>query len=393
MVNALTPLGLTVDTVNEIITSLTEDLKLIYGMDINVDSNSPDGQMINIFAQSVEDLLQLLVSVYNGFSYQSATGVILDQRVAINGIARKQGTYTITNVTITVNQALTLTGLDALITDPTAQVFTVQDNTGNKFSLQVTNVFGSAGSAALAFQAVDIGAVLTAPNTITNQFTTVLGVTSVNNPTVATSTGVNEETDAQLKVRHDQSFALASTGPADAISAALLAIPDVTDAFVYENYTNGTLNTVVAHTVWCIVTGGTDAEIGQAIYAKKGLGCGMKGSVMYVIARPNGTSFTAQWDVAIAQPLYIQFTINPITAGQQFDTDLLKTELAAALVYKLGQAPNIGDVITKMLVLAPTAYLTVVGVSDNGTDFFDSVQPTATPYYYTVSEDNISINT
>jgi len=394
MTNQISAAGLTINSVSDIVAILTAGMQAIYGADINVDSNSPDGQLINLYAQVAADQLELLAQVYNSFTIDNAFGTILDQRVAIGGIARKQGTFTTTPVLVTTNQALTLTGQDALVSDPTASVYTISDNAGNQYQLETTQVISGAGSVTYTFVAVAIGQVEVTPNTITNQITTVLGVTAINNPTTAgTITGVNEETDAQLKVRYFQSFALASTGPADAVEAALLAIPDVTDAIVIENFTDATVNTVPPHAIWCIVTGGTAAEIAQAIYAKKGIGCDMKGSQSHVITRPNGTSFDALWDTSISQDLHIQFTINPVTPGVSFDTVLLATQLATALIYKLGQAPTVGNVITAMLALAPNAYLTNIGVSKDGISYFDVVQPNTAQYYFTVLAVNIIINT
>lgn len=389
MPTELSPTGLTIASVQDIVDGIVTDLQSIYGADINVDSNSPDGQLINIFAQAAGDILEVLLDVYNSFSPDSAYGQVLDQRVAINGIARRQGTYTTTPVTITVNQAITLPGLDQTTVTP----FTIADNAGNQFQLVTSHVFSASGSASLTFQAFAIGPTEVTANTITNAVTTILGVTAINNPTtVGTSVGIAEETDAQLRVRRIQSFALASTGPADAVSAALLAIPDVTDAFVVENATSSEVAGTPANSIWCIVTGGTDAEIAQAIYAKKGLGCGQRGGNSFIVARPNGTSFTALWDTSISQPLYVKCTINPRTAGQAFDTALLETELATMLLYKLGDAPTVGDVVNAMLTLAPTGYLTDIGVSANGSDFFDVVQPTTAQYYYTTLAANVTIS-
>lgn len=392
MANELTALGLTISTLQEITDQLKVDLAAIYGADINVDSNSPDGQLINIFSQNVEDILELLEDVYNTFSVQGAYGTVLDQRAALNGLLRRQGTYTQTNVTITVNQAVTLVGQDALVSDPLAVVFTVQDNNGNQFQLVTSHTFGSAGSAALLFQAVNIGAVETTINTIVNQTTTVLGVTAVNNPDPATVVGVNEETDSQLKIRQIQSFALASTGPADAIEAALQATLGVLDAMVLENDQDTTINDIAAHSVWPIVRGGADADIAQAIYAKKGIGCGIKGDVSYTITRPNGNGYVAQWDVAVSQPLYIQFTIQGRVAGTSFDTTFIADSLAAAINnYRLGQSATIGDVIAAMIVISPNGFLTGVGVSTDGITFFEVVSPDDPINYFTVAAGDIDV--
>ena len=335
MPDQLTPTGLEIKSVTEIVADLTTALQEIYGSDINLDSNSPDGQLVNIFAQAGEDLRELLLMVYNTFTIDAAFGVYLDQRVAINGIARKAGTNTVTNVTVTTTGALNLVGLDALVTDPSANVFTVADADGVAYQLQASVSIGGAGDHVLAFQAAAIGVVQPVPNTITVQVTVVAGVSGVNNPDPASSIGTAEESDAELKIRQSKMFFLASTGPADSIEAAMLAIPDVVDAYVAENDTASSVGGVPAHSVWCIVNGGTDAEVGTAIYSKKAPGCGMKGSTTYVVTRPNGTSFTAKFDRAIAERLYVAFTLTSKVPGITFDTTFLANALAAALIYKL----------------------------------------------------------
>lgn len=390
MVSSLGPTGLTIDTLPTLVANFTAAMQAIYGSDINVASNSPDGQQINIWCQATADLLELLQSVCNSFGFMQAYGVILDQRLAILGIARKQGTYTTTPVLITVNQALTLYGLDQ-----TAQpVFTLIDQTGNTWELVTTHAFSGSGSVTLTFQSVTIGAINAVANTITQMVTTVLGVTNVNNPTnTGTIVGVPEETDTQFKVRAIQSFALASTGPADSVEAALQAIADVTDALVVENYTNAAVSGTPAHSIWAIVTGGTGAEIGQAIYAKKAPGCGMRGAQSEVITRPNGTSFTALWDTSISQPLYIAFGILWRGAPTLTNATII-AQLAAALTYKLGVNPSVGDIITAMADIAPTAIILFgsnQGVSPDGITYESVADPTTQQYYFTVNPLNITI--
>ena len=138
MTSSLGPTGLIIDSLNTIVLNLTTALQGIYGSDINVNSNSPDGQLINIFAQNVEDILELIEAVYASFGYETAYGTQLDNRLAILGLARQQGTYTTTPVLVTVNQALTLYGLDQ-----TAQpVYTLIDQSGNLWQLVTTYAFG-----------------------------------------------------------------------------------------------------------------------------------------------------------------------------------------------------------------------------------------------------------
>lgn len=393
MPNQLTTAGLQVKSISDILSDITTALQTIYGPNINVAQNTPDGQLMNIFAQATADQLELLVAVYNSFAVPTAAGVLLDQRVALNGLARNAGTYTITNVTVTVNQALTLTGLDALVANPSAAVFTVADNAGNQFQLVTTKVFSGAGSSALVFQSAVIGAVQTLPNTITNQITVVVGVTSVNNPTSATSTGVNEETDAQLKVRHAQSFFLPAICPVDSLEAALLATAGILDALVLENVTNSTdANGIPAHSIWVMVLGATDATVGGVIYAKKAPGCGMKGSYSTVIARPNGQNFTAIFDRWRSQNIWYKFSLIPKTAGVTFDNTAIKNALVAALSYKMNQAASIADIINNLLIIQPDAIVTATGVSSDGVSYFDIIYPTAPNYAFLPDTSRIVIS-
>lgn len=392
MTSALDASGLTIEPKADIIQDLVDGYKTIYGPDINVDSNSPDGQRINIEAQAVADQLELVLDTYNASAVPTSYGARLDQLCALNGIQRKQGTYTQAEVLVTATLAVTLPGQDQTTQTP----FTVADNEGNQFQLLVTHAFGSPGSATLTFVAVNIGQVQTTVNTITNVVTSTLGISTVNNPDVSGDViGVNEETDAELKLRHDRSFTLAAVGLSDSMEAALKNLADVQDAYVVENDTGGTVNGIPAHGVWPIVLGGTSLEIGTAIYSKKSPGCNLKGSTTQVITRPNGSSFTAKWDVAIAQPLYIKFGIVWIGAQALANADI-ETALAAALTYKLGQNPTIGDVVKAMVVIAPTAVVTInsatQGVSDDDATWASVVIPTDAQHYYTVSAANITIS-
>lgn len=391
MPNQVTITGLEIKTIDDIITDLTTAMQTIYGDDINVSQNSPDGQLINIFAQAAVDNLELLVDVYNSFSVELAYGTVLDQRVALNGLARIPGTYTITQVLITTDRALTLYGLDQLDIDPTVSVFTVADDAGNQFYLEVTCVFVTAGAQELSFRAVTIGQVETTQNTITNQITTVLGVTAVNNPLVATSIGVNEETDAQLKVRHAQMFKLASYGPADAVRAAMLQVDGVVDAYVVENDTGSTVNGVVAHSIWCIVNGGSSADVAQAIYSKKAPGCNLNGAITETVTRPQGNSIAIKFDRAVTEDLYIQFSLVAVYTGAAWDEDDIKTQLVEMLTYRLNQAATIGDVVRALQTIVPQAYAVSIGVSDDGMSYQDNINPTSAKYYFVLDTARIDI--
>src|SRR5947209_4720642 len=118
MPDSLSATGLTVKTAAEITSDLTTGFQQAYGSDINTDQNSPDGQIIGILTQENVDLRELIAQVNASFDPDQAQGSVLDQRVAINGIAREGGTYTNQPIDITVTATVNLQGLDGNFNDP-----------------------------------------------------------------------------------------------------------------------------------------------------------------------------------------------------------------------------------------------------------------------------------
>lgn len=345
MPNEVNAQGLTIESLNTIITNLENGLKSIYGNDINVESNSPDGQAINLIAQAKVDLLELIQQIYNSFDPDKAIGRVLDERVVINNIQRKAGSYTLQPVEIITDRALNLDGLDGE-EEPTGTDYTVSDDSGNEFILVDSQVIASAGTYIYTFRAKNLGKVETLPNTITNPVSVVLGITSINNPNVATSTGTDEETDAELRLRREKSVALASLGYLDGLLGALLNITDVSDAIVFENRTNSVdADGIPAHSIWAIVEGGANVDIGKVLYTKKSYGSGMKGAVLVEIEGDNGLIFPAQFDRPTPKDLYIEFDIQK-TTGTSFDTDAIKDYIVDNLTYKIGKPSETSEITT-----------------------------------------------
>lgn len=337
--------GLQVSSNTELVSQLTTSFQSIYGNDINVDQNSPDGQMINIFAQGGTDIRELLVQLYNSFDPDNCSGRLLDERCALNNVFRKAGTFTTVLITLVTDRSVTLQGVDANYNDPSATGYTIQDNAGNQFVLVNTQTF-AAGTHTALFRAKEIGAVETSIGTITTPVTIVLGVVSVNNPVSAT-TGENEETDAELKIRRRQSVSISSSGYLNGILASVLQLDGVTDAAAYENYTNVTdANGTPAHCLWLVVEGGSAADIAEVLYKKKPAGTNMRGDITYNITTVSRQTFTAAWDEPTVAPLYIKFNIQPTVTGVVFDEDAIKDFILDNVKYKIGDGAETSTLTT-----------------------------------------------
>ena len=222
MPNTITQNGIQIETYAEILSDLLNGVGdipgflAIYGSDINIDSNSPDGQMLNIFAESKLDMLNLEVDNYNAKDPDQAVGIALDMCCQYCGIYRKGGSYTQVVVAVTFTSSVTLNGLDNTGTTP----FTVSDANGNKFNL-IAGVSYTAGTYNLNFQAEEIGNVQVLPNTLTNIVTLILGISAVNNSAGPYQQGEDQETDAQLRLRRQISTSMPARSALEGIQGAL----------------------------------------------------------------------------------------------------------------------------------------------------------------------------
>jgi hypothetical protein len=387
--NLINSAGLQTAPYAELLANLTSAFQIAYGADINLDSDSPDGQILNVFLQSMLDLENLVTEVNANFDPDQAFGVILDQRVALNGIQRQGGTYTVTNITLVTDRPLNLAGLEQSI----IPVYTVADNAGNQWQLQNSATIGSAGTYVYSFQGANPGAALTTPNTITTPVTIVLGVTSINNPTTYTTLGENEETCAILKVRRRKSVSLSSQGYLAGQLAALENINGVTSAFVYENVTSATDGDgVPGHSIWCILQGGAAVDIATAIYNKRNAGCGMFGGQAYVVMQADGSPFIINWDYVTPENLFTHFTVTSLDGVNAPAIAQIIVGLVIDFTPGVNTQVNINDLATIVQSIDPNTLVTGAGFStSSGGTYTPTLNPSAKDKQFAVSSSQIII--
>lgn len=340
--------GLTLKTYNDILEELKSEFNSIYAQDgevINFDSDTQDGQILNIFAQAGSDMRELVREVFNSFNPDNCNGAVADQRFALNYITRKSGTFTIQNIDVTVNDTITLQGLDGNYNNPEATSYTVSDASGQLWFLIDTTTL-TPGTSSLPFRSQNYGLYMPALNTITIQTTIIPGVVSVTNSVAPTTLGENQETDSEFKIRRERSTQIKGQNNLDALQGAILDLEGVTDVFIHNNATNSTDDTGTASNhVWIIVEGGANNEIGALIYQYS---CGKptRGNVTVDMQSISGEVFPTSFDRATPIPLYIKFDyLTASSAGTTF-LDALADYIAQNLTYKLNQTAESSEIYT-----------------------------------------------
>ena len=257
--------GLHLPTYNDIRDDLVEQFKQIYGQDIYLENDSQDYQMISAFALKTYDTMQLLQIVYNNRSPKTAVGTGLDAIVKLNGIARKDASYS--------TCVLTLTGtIGTIIANGV-----VEDEAGLSWNLP-SNVRFNTGTIEVTAQCETIGAVEALPGSITKIKNPQKGWLTATN-TVPAIVGKPVETDEELRYRQSISTAIPSQNMLNSTIAGIASVSGVKRYKVYDNDSNETdKNGIPGHSIAAVVEGGLDADIAEQIYLRKGPGGGTYGT-------------------------------------------------------------------------------------------------------------------
>jgi hypothetical protein len=397
--------GLHLQSLADIIKELEDGFKAIYGNDINISPTSPDGQMIALFAQAKIDSLDVISSVYNSFSPTAASGAVLDQRCAINGVMRKGSTIATVYVLVTTNAAVSLIGLSGGSGTP----FTISDSSGNKFYLTTSQTTG-VGPNSLHFTAAVAGVIDISAGSITTIETVTAGVLSVYNTGGATVAGVDEETDAALRYRRAISVSNPSSGFLDGLIGALLAIEDVFYAKVFENNTAMTdIYGIPPHSIWAVVdrsgsTGATgNTGIAQTIYERRNMGVGMyygtgstgpTGTAKTVdIMQVNGFTIPIKYSLATYYNLYIRLTIASKLNSHTIDSDFLKNEIFDNIQYDINEIADYSEICSQVKLSDPYAVITSGGIGLTGLAADPYLAPPTIDGRWILSTANITITT
>lgn len=381
--------GLVTQSLDEIRADLVTKFQGIYGSNINLEQNSPDGQWINILAQEKKDILDLVTTIYNNLDPDRVIGIPQQILYKWNGLFIKAYTYSYVYINVTTTAPVNLQGLDDNIDNADGTGYTVTDTAGNRWILANSQSL-QAGTTLLNFRAAQLGAIEALPNTINVMETIVAGVASVNNPAANYITGNQGESSSAFRLRRAKSMAVPSQGFDESLESQLNSLDTVTQAKVYDNRTSAEVNGIPAHTVWVVVEGGQPDEIGRTIYNNLPPGIPMKGSQSVVISKQNGDIQTIFYDLPSAVPLYIQMTIKNF-GTTPLDTDYIKEQLALT-TYNIGQTATTSQISADVGdILGDTGTPYNITISTDNTDWVEYATPTGLDEYFTISTDNISI--
>lgn len=382
--------GLVVQSLDEIVEDLKNKFRGIYGYDINLEQNSPDAQWINILAQEKKDTLDLFTQLFNNLDPDRVVGIAQQILYKLNGLVIKAYTYSFVYINVVVNGPATLQGLDDNLENPDGVGYTVTDSNGNRWILTTTQNFETPGVYLLNFRAAELGAITALPNTINIMETIVTGVSSVNNPANNYITGDTGETSSEFRNRRDKTMEAPSQGFDESLQSQLLNLDNVTQAKVYDNRSDVTVNNIPPHTVWTIVEGGNPADIGRTIYNNVPPGIPMKGQQVVEVPKINGLSENVYYDLPRPINLYIKATIQNFTQIP-LDEVNIKQNLAKQTyeIRERAETSNITTILKNAVGDSGNPYN--VEISQDNVSWAENLIPTGLDEYFVITPDNIAL--
>lgn len=382
MTLAFTNDGLQTNTLDEVINSIVADYQAIYGSDINLSQDTADGQRVGIEAKIKYDLETALLNLYDSLDADSAEGQALNRIIKFCGITRRASTKSTWDITVTASKDVTL-----------YSGYTIKDDAGQQWTIN-TAVNLIAGSTLVTFESVDTGAVQGLVTATFEQVTVIPEVTAFSVSASAT-VGIDEETDEALRARRNDSIKNPSYSMVGSLFAKLLNLPNVTDAYVYENKTDvyDSAYALDAHSIWVVVEGGTIADIVKTIALQKTGGTGEKGSVSgtYNEVMPNGVIVPNPilFDRPTYQNLYIKLDATR-TGTTPVDTALIKSNLATK-TYRIDEEANAYTLYDYAALSGNGFYLSGLQISLDGITYTNGQLASIHGGKYIIDTGNITV--
>lgn len=341
--------------VTEVVKSLNNKFIAAFGANFDVSPESPDGQVIGIVSDEIASCWEQAQQVFNAYRPGAVEGVGLDNVCELTNTKRYVNKPS--QATVYCDGTLgTLVPAGSLVSDGSRQFVLDTDVT---LPGDVTAI------------ATEPGEYYIAADTIINILTPIAGWTSVTNPTIGT-TGIDYESDPELRARRDKTTAVNSATTAEAIYASLADL-DIDYIRVRDNDTDAAIGSQPPGTIFVVVDGGTSNDIARRIYNAKTGGVPTHGDIEITINDSRGYPHPIKFSRPVRTPIFVKGTFRRRASANISSNDAAQRLQAAAITYLNSLQPGDDVVWSNMFgpIMSAVQYIEVeslfIGLSVNPT--------------------------
>ena len=299
----LTSTGFKRTRLDERLENLRAAAQAIFGNDIDLGSDTMDGQHLALFAERIASLDELAEQVWQSFDPDAGTDLSLSRLVKINGIERSEGAYSVAMLSLTGTPNI-LIPARSIVSNASGSVVVY---TSSDVRLDVL------GNGVVAASPDQIGAITAPAGSLNVIRSPVYGWDSVTNAAPMTI-GKLREQDNTLRLRRSKSVSRGNRNVVDALWAAITDLPGVIEARVLENAGNSAdENGLPAHSIHVVALGGGDQDIAETIWARKTGGTTLLGQTSITVQDAQGGQQTVKFSRPTDVRVKARVTVSPRT--------------------------------------------------------------------------------
>lgn len=261
----------------DILTGVQTDIDVAFGGGVNPSLQTPQGQLAQSETAIIGEKNNEIAYIANQVNPAFASGIWQDAIGYIYFMNRIQASGTVVNATCNGAVGTVI---------PAGSI--AQDVNGYLYASTASATIPAGGNVTVQFQNQTTGPISCAIGALNKIYTAVAGWDTVSNPT-AGALGNNVESRDEFELRRQNSVAINAVNSLQSIYAAVLAVPNVIDAYVVDNSSNvavsygSTSYSLAPHSICVSVAGGSSSAIAQAIWNKKPPGCGYNGNTTVTV--------------------------------------------------------------------------------------------------------------
>lgn len=325
--------GVIIPDTADLLGETQKNFKSVFGQDLVVTPDTPQGVLITALTIVKDILVRNNAALANQINPLIAGGIFLDAILALTGYERGKNTFS----TVTVNMAgvpgAVIPG--GIIGETTA---------GDKFESQSSVTLDSLGMASVTFAAIVAGAIGCPVGGLNTIVSGAIGLETITNPDEAIL-GSETETDANAKIKRKVTLALQGTSLAEAMISAVNKTSGVNSLFFRENVSDVTQVidgvTMVSHSIYMCVDGGSDSAVANSMNITKGGGASYNNGPGTHKSIPITNEFSGQViNVKFDRPEIIQILVRATVGLNQAIEDPASSVRKAIVDYSNNMVPG-----------------------------------------------------
>lgn len=314
--------GVIVPDTSGLLVQVQDEYKAAFGSDLVVTPDTPQGVLIAAETLARAQEVRNNAAVANQINPNIAGGVFLDAIMALLGVQRTPATQTVVS-------GVTLSGVAGTTVPVGSQA---QTPAGDIFATLATVVIGIGGTITVDFASVEYGPIPCDIGDLSQIVTNVLGWETVDNA-AAGVLGATTQSDQAARAYRNNTLAFQGVSLAEAITSALYNVAGVSSLAFLENVaaTTQTIEgiSMVAHSVWACVKGGSNLDVAAALLENKSSGAAWNGATTVNLIEPaSGQTYAVKFD----RPADVGILVKVTSAGDSAAIIQAVLDYAAGLI-------------------------------------------------------------